>query len=57
MRLLSISSAASTAWARVSATTSATGYVFAAIFYFIFCYGMSRYAKGVEARLAKGDRR
>ena len=38
-------------------TTSATGYVFAAIFYFIFCYGMSRYAKGVEARLAKGDRR
>jgi general L-amino acid transport system permease protein len=31
--------------------------VFAAIFYFIFCYGMSRYAKGVEARLAKGDRR
>jgi general L-amino acid transport system permease protein len=38
-------------------TTSATGYVFAAIFYFIFCYAMSRYAKGVEARLAKGDRR
>ena len=38
-------------------TTSATGYVFAALFYFIFCYGMSRYAKGVEARLAKGDRR
>src|SRR5437763_1796111 len=38
-------------------TTSATGYVFAAIFYFIFCYGMSRYAKGVEARLGKADRR
>src|SRR4029078_11224443 len=38
-------------------TTSATGYVFAAIFYFIFCYGMSRYAKGVEARLAQGGRR
>jgi general L-amino acid transport system permease protein len=38
-------------------TTSATGYAFAAIFYFIFCYGMSRYAKSVEARLAKGDRR
>ena len=37
-------------------TTSATGYAFAAIFYFIFCYAMSRYAKGVEARLAKGDR-
>jgi general L-amino acid transport system permease protein len=38
-------------------TTSATGYVFAAMFYFIFCYGMSRYAKGVEARLAKSERR
>ena len=38
-------------------TTSATGYAFAAIFYFIFCYSMSRYAKSVEARLAKGDRR
>jgi general L-amino acid transport system permease protein len=37
--------------------TSATGYVFAAIFYFIFCYGMSRYAKNVEARLARADRR
>jgi general L-amino acid transport system permease protein len=38
-------------------TTSATGYAFAAIFYFIFCFSMSRYAKSVEARLAKGDRR
>jgi general L-amino acid transport system permease protein len=38
-------------------TTSATGYVFAAIFYFIFCYAMSRYAKNVEARLGKADRR
>jgi general L-amino acid transport system permease protein len=38
-------------------TTSATGYVFAAMFYFIFCYSMSRYAKSVEKRLAKGDRR
>jgi general L-amino acid transport system permease protein len=38
-------------------TTSATGYVFAAMFYFIFCYGMSRYAKSVEARLAKSDHR
>jgi general L-amino acid transport system permease protein len=42
-------------WAAPS--TSATGYAFAAIFYFIFCYAMSRYAKGVEARLAKGDKR
>jgi general L-amino acid transport system permease protein len=37
--------------------TSPTGYAFAAIFYFVFCYGMSRYARGVEARLARGDRR
>jgi len=38
-------------------TTSATGYAFAALFYFICCYGMSRYAKSVEARLAKSDHR
>jgi len=38
-------------------TTSATGYVFAAMFYFIFCYSMSRYAKSVEARLGKSDHR
>jgi len=38
-------------------TTSATGYAFAAMFYFIFCYAMSRYAKNVEARLGKADRR
>jgi general L-amino acid transport system permease protein len=37
--------------------TSATGYVVAAIFYFVFCYGMSRYARYTEARLAKGERR
>ncbi|MGE3149133.1 MAG: amino acid ABC transporter permease [Pseudorhodoplanes sp.] len=38
-------------------STSPTGYAFAAIFYFIFCYGMSRYAKNTEARLARGARR
>jgi len=37
--------------------TSATGYVFAAIFYFTFCYMMARYARYTEARLAKSDRR
>lgn len=37
--------------------TSTTGYVVAAIFYLVFCYGMSRYARAVEARLAKGDKR
>jgi general L-amino acid transport system permease protein len=38
-------------------TTSPTGYAVAAIFYFIFCYGMSRYARATEARLAKAERR
>lgn len=37
--------------------TSPTGYAFAAIFYFICCYGMSRYARNMEIRLAKGHRR
>ncbi|HZP69379.1 MAG TPA: amino acid ABC transporter permease [Pseudolabrys sp.] len=37
--------------------TSTTGYVVAAIFYLIFCYGMSRYARAMEARLAKGGPR
>lgn len=37
--------------------TSTTGYAVAAIFYLVFCYGMSRYARAMEARLAKGDRR
>ena len=38
-------------------TTATTGYVFAALFYFACCYGMSRYARGVEARLRRGGRR
>jgi general L-amino acid transport system permease protein len=37
--------------------TSATGYVFAAMVYFVFCYAMSRYAARIERRLAVGDRR
>jgi general L-amino acid transport system permease protein len=37
--------------------TSSTGYAFAAIFYFIFCYSMSRYARHVEFHLAAGGRR
>jgi general L-amino acid transport system permease protein len=36
--------------------TSTTGYAFAAIFYMFFCFGMSRYARFVETRLAAGDR-
>jgi general L-amino acid transport system permease protein len=38
-------------------TTSITGYTFAALFYFVCCYGMSRYARSVEARLARAGRR
>jgi len=37
--------------------TSTTGYAVAAIFYLVFCYGMSRYARAMEARLARVDRR
>jgi general L-amino acid transport system permease protein len=37
--------------------TSTTGYAFAAIFYLIFCYAMSRYARTIEARLAAGEKR
>lgn len=33
--------------------TSVSGYAFAAIFYFVCCYGMSRYARNVELRLAR----
>jgi general L-amino acid transport system permease protein len=38
-------------------TISYTGYAFAAFFYFIFCFGMSRYSLGVERRLAAGQNR
>jgi general L-amino acid transport system permease protein len=37
--------------------TSTTGYAVAAIFYLIFCYAMSRYARATEARLGLSDRR
>ncbi len=38
-------------------TVTFTGYAFAAAFYFIFCYGMSRYSLSVERRLAAGQKR
>jgi general L-amino acid transport system permease protein len=38
-------------------TTRATGYAFAAIFYFICCWGMSRYSISVEGKLAAGQKR
>jgi general L-amino acid transport system permease protein len=42
-------------WA--SPITGVTGYAFAALVYFACCYGMSRYARNVEARLARTHRR
>jgi general L-amino acid transport system permease protein len=38
-------------------TVSHTGYAFAALFYFVFCWSMSRYSIGVERRLASGQNR
>ena len=38
-------------------TVSNTGYAFAALFYFLCCFGMSRYSLMVERRLAAGQRR
>jgi general L-amino acid transport system permease protein len=42
-------------WAAPNITV--TGYAFAALFYFICCYGMSRYSRRMEARLARAARR
>jgi general L-amino acid transport system permease protein len=41
-------------WAAPGVST--TGYAVAAMFYLVFCYAMSRYARATEARLARGDR-
>ena len=35
----------------------ATGYGFAALVYFVFCFGMSRYSMYMERRLATGHKR
>ncbi|HYC26267.1 MAG TPA: ABC transporter permease subunit, partial [Roseiarcus sp.] len=37
-------------------TIADTGYAFAALFYFVFCFGMSRYSLAMERRLAAGRR-
>ncbi len=42
-------------WATPSTRNS--GYAFAAIFYFICCWGMSRYSLAIEQRLATGHKR
>jgi general L-amino acid transport system permease protein len=36
--------------------TSTTGYAVAALFYFVVCYSMSRYARHIELRLSAGGR-
>jgi general L-amino acid transport system permease protein len=36
--------------------TSYTGYAFAALFYWVFCFGMSRYSQFIERRLRAGRR-
>lgn len=38
-------------------TISSTGYLFAAAFYFVFCYGMARYAQRMERTLATARQR
>ncbi len=35
-------------------TISVTGYTFAALFYFVFCFSMSRYSLSIERRLSRG---
>jgi general L-amino acid transport system permease protein len=37
--------------------TNATGYIFAALVYFVCCFSMSRYATGIEKRLSAGEKR
>jgi general L-amino acid transport system permease protein len=43
------------AWA--APTVNYTGYAFAGLFYFLCCWGMSRYSLAMERRLAAGQRR
>lgn len=40
-----------------SPSTAMTGYVFAGLVFWIFCFGMSRYSMFVERRVSAGDRR
>ena len=40
----------------ISPTTAATGFVAAAAFFWVFCFGMSRYAMAMERRLRAGRR-
>jgi general L-amino acid transport system permease protein len=38
-------------------TVDYTGYAFAGLFYWVFCFGMSRYSLAIERRLATGRKR
>ena len=38
-------------------STAMTGYAFAGLVFWVFCFGMSRYSQMIERRLAAGDRR
>jgi general L-amino acid transport system permease protein len=40
-----------------SPQTGTTGYVFAGLVFWIFCFGMSRYSAALEKRLSAGERR
>ena len=40
----------------ISPTTAATGFIAAAAFFWVFCFGMSRYAMAMERRLRAGRR-
>jgi general L-amino acid transport system permease protein len=42
-------------WVGPSSTT--TGYVFAALTYWLFCFGMSRYSQALERRLGRVGKR
>jgi general L-amino acid transport system permease protein len=44
-----------TVW--IGPTVAPTGYAFAALFYFVFCFAMSRYQAFMERRLGRGRRR
>lgn len=37
-------------------TISSTGYLFAGLVYWIFCFGMSRYSQSMERALARGHK-
>ena len=55
--LLNIISAGSADALWASSQTPATGYFTAAMMFWVFCFGMSRYSQYVERRLNTGHKR